>query len=37
MMVIPTDNMNSYKVIDKEKYIEWVLNHLKTDAIEVSQ
>jgi hypothetical protein len=28
--------MNSYKVIDKEKYIEWVLNHLKTDAIEVS-
>ena len=36
MMVIPTDKTNSYKVIDKEKYIEWVLDHLKTDAIEVS-
>jgi hypothetical protein len=36
MMVIPTDKMNSYKVIDKEKYIKWVLDHLKTDAIEVS-
>jgi hypothetical protein len=36
MMVILTDKMNSYKVINKEKYIEWVLNHLKTDAIEVS-
>jgi hypothetical protein len=36
MMVIPTNKTNSYKVIDKEKYIEWVLNHLKTDAIEVS-
>jgi hypothetical protein len=36
MMVIPTDKMNSYKVINKEKYIEWVLDHLKTDAIEVS-
>jgi hypothetical protein len=35
-MVIPTDKTNSYKVIDKEKYIEWVLDHLKTDAIEVS-
>jgi hypothetical protein len=35
-MVIPTYKMNSYKVIDKEKYIEWVLDHLKTDAIEVS-
>jgi hypothetical protein len=36
MMVIPTDKTNSYKVIDKEKYIEWVLDHLKTDVIEVS-
>jgi hypothetical protein len=36
MMVIPTDKTNLYKVIDKEKYIEWVLDHLKTDAIEVS-
>jgi hypothetical protein len=36
MMVIPTDKTNSYKVIDKEKYIEWVLDHLKTDTIEVS-
>jgi ERCC4-related helicase len=36
MMVIPTDKTNSYKVINKEKYIEWVLDHLKTDAIEVS-
>jgi hypothetical protein len=36
MTVIPTDKTNSYKVIDKEKYIEWVLDHLKTDAIEVS-
>jgi hypothetical protein len=37
-MVIPTNNMNSYKVIDtKERYIDWVLNHLKTDtSIEVS-
>jgi hypothetical protein len=35
-MVIPTYKTNSYKVIDKEKYIEWVLDHLKTDAIEVS-
>jgi hypothetical protein len=35
-MVIPTDKMNLYKVINKEKYIEWVLDHLKTDAIEVS-
>jgi hypothetical protein len=35
-MVIPTDKTNSYKVINKEKYIEWVLDHLKTDAIEVS-
>jgi hypothetical protein len=36
MMVIPTNKMNSYKVINKEEYIEWVLDHLKTDAIEVS-
>jgi hypothetical protein len=36
MMVILTDKVNSYKVIDKEKYIEWVLDHLQTDAIEVS-
>ena len=36
-MVIPTNNMNSYKVVEtKERYIDWVLNHLKTDAIEVS-
>ncbi len=36
MMVIPTNKTNSYKVINKEKYIKWVLDHLKTDAIEVS-
>jgi hypothetical protein len=36
MMVIPTDKTDSYKVIYKEKYTEWVLNHLKPDATEVS-
>jgi hypothetical protein len=36
MVVIPTDKMDSYKVIYKEKYTECVLNHLKTDATEVS-
>jgi hypothetical protein len=35
-VVIPTDKTNSFKVVDKEKYIKWVLDHLKTDAIEVS-
>jgi hypothetical protein len=35
-VVIPTNKTNSYKVVDNEKYIKWVLDHLKTDATEVS-
>ncbi len=37
VVVIPTNKTNSYKVIEKERYIKWVLDHLnKIDAIEVS-
>jgi hypothetical protein len=35
-VVIPTDKTNSFKVIDKENYIKWVIGHLKIDVTEVS-
>jgi hypothetical protein len=36
MLVIPTDKTNSFKVVKKEDYLDWVQAHLDEAAIEVS-
>lgn len=35
-VVVQTDKTNSFRVVDKAKYIEWVEGHLKKNAKEVS-
>ena len=34
-IVVPMDKMNIFRVIEKEKYINWVYDHLKGVAKEV--
>jgi len=36
IVIVPTDKMNSFRVVEKEKYIEWVNTHLQYAAKEVS-
>ena len=35
-VVVPTDKMNSFKVVEKVDYVKWVEGHLKSLAVEVS-
>ena len=34
-VVVPTDKMNSFKVVEKVDYVKWVEGHLKSSAVEV--
>jgi len=34
--VVPTDKPNSFRVVEKEKYIGWVKDHLEVAASEIS-
>ena len=35
-VVVPTDKINSFKVVEKVDYVKWVEGHLKSSAVEVS-
>lgn len=32
VVVVPTDKTNSFRVVDKEKYVKWVEEHISTVA-----